>query len=80
MYRPAFGHEHWRPRSKVICQTARSLGYDELDAQLWASTVMAQLQIREEIGYLVGQIANGELGLISWPVEEPVKIESEPAG
>ena len=31
-------------------QTARALGYDELDAQLWASTVMAQLQMREEIG------------------------------
>jgi len=46
-------------------QTARALGYDELDAQLWASTVMAQLQMREEIGYLVGQIANGESGLIS---------------
>lgn len=37
-------------------QTARSLGYDELDAQLWASTVMVQLQIREEIGNLVGQM------------------------
>jgi hypothetical protein len=61
-------------------QTARALGYDELDAQLWASTVMAQLQMREEIGYLVGQIANGESDLISWPVEEPEKIESEPAG
>jgi hypothetical protein len=61
-------------------QTARALGYDELDAQLWASTVMAQLQMREEIGYLVGQIANGEPGLISWPLEEPEKIESEPAG
>ena len=60
-------------------QTARALGYDELDAQLWASTVMARLQIREEIGNPVGQIANGEPSLISWPlleVEEPEKAES----
>jgi len=57
-------------------QTARSLGYDELDAQLWASTVMVELQIREEIGNLVGQIANGEPSLIPWPVEEPEKVES----
>ena len=58
-------------------QTARALGYDELDAQLWASTVMAQLQ--EGIGNLVGQIANGEPSLIPsllLEVEEPEKVES----
>ena len=35
-------------------QTARELGYDELDAQLWASTVMVQLQTRDEIANLAG--------------------------
>jgi hypothetical protein len=57
-------------------QTARSLGYDELDAQLWASSVMVHLQIGEEIGTLVGQIATGEPSLIPGPVEEPEKVES----
>ena len=60
-------------------QTARALGYDELDAQLWASTVMAQLQITEGIGNLVGQIASDEPSLIPSPVpeiEEPEKVES----
>jgi S-adenosylmethionine synthetase len=57
-------------------QTARSLGYDERDAQLWASTVMVELQIREEIRNLVGQIANGEPSLIPSPIEEPEKVES----
>jgi len=60
-------------------QTARALGYDELDAQLWASTVMARLQSREETGNLVGQIANDEPCAIPWPlleVEEPEKVES----
>ena len=42
--------------TKLSLQTARALGYDELDAQLWASTVMAQLQITEGIENLVGQI------------------------
>ena len=59
-------------------QTARALGYDELDAQLWASTVMAQLQITEGIENLVGQIANDEPSLIPSPVleiEEPEKGE-----
>jgi hypothetical protein len=57
-------------------QTARSLSYDEPDAQLWASTVMVQLQIGEEIGNLVGQIANGEPSLMPGPVEAPEKVES----
>jgi hypothetical protein len=60
-------------------QTARALGYDELDAQLWASTVMAQLKIREEIGNVVSQFAEGEPSLIQWPlleVEEPEGVES----
>jgi hypothetical protein len=59
-------------------QTARALGYDELDAQLWASTVMAQLQIREEIGNVVSQLTEDE-PLIQWPllkIEEPEKVES----
>jgi hypothetical protein len=73
-------------RSRVLAaveqsylQTARALGYDELDAQLWASTVMARLQSREETGNLVGQIANDEPCAIPWPlleVEEPEKVES----
>src|SRR5271169_3987340 len=57
-------------------QTARSLGYDEHDARLWASTVMVELKIREEIANLVGQIASGEPSLIPSPVEEPEKVES----
>jgi hypothetical protein len=60
-------------------QTARALGYDELDAQLWASTVMAQLQIREEIGNPMGQIAEGGPSLMPWPlleIEEHEKAES----
>jgi hypothetical protein len=60
-------------------QTARALGYDELDAQLWASTVMAQLHITEGIGSLVGHIANDEPSLIPSPlpeIEEPEKVES----
>jgi hypothetical protein len=60
-------------------QTARALGYDELDAQLWASTVMGQLQITEGIGSLVGQIANDEPSLIPSPlpeIEEPEKVGS----
>jgi hypothetical protein len=60
-------------------QTARALGYDELDAQLWASTVMAQLKIREETGNFVSQYADGEPSLIPGPlleVEEPEKVES----
>jgi hypothetical protein len=36
---------------------------------------MVQLQIREEIGNLVGQIASGEPRM-PWPVEEPGKVES----
>jgi hypothetical protein len=64
-------------------QTARALGYDELDAQLWASTVMVQLQIVEGIGSLVGQIANDEPSLIPsllLEVEEPEMVESLAAG
>jgi hypothetical protein len=37
---------------------------------------MVHLQIGEEIGTLVGQIATGEPGLIPSPVEEPEKVES----
>ena len=60
-------------------QTARALGYDELDAQLWVSTVMAQLKIREEIRNVVSQHADGEPSLVPWPlleVEEHEKVES----
>jgi hypothetical protein len=59
-------------------QTARALGYDELDTQLWASTVMAQLQSREEID-LSGQYADREPSLMPWPLlegEKPEKSES----
>jgi hypothetical protein len=52
-------------------QTARALGYDELDAQLWASTVMVELQIREEMGNLVGRIANGEPSFDRTPLSGP---------
>jgi hypothetical protein len=37
---------------------------------------MVELQIREEVGNLVEQIANGEPSLIPAPVEEPEKVES----
>ena len=60
-------------------QTARALGYDELDAQLWASTVMAQLKIGVETENYASQYADGEPSLVSWPlleVEEPEKVES----
>jgi hypothetical protein len=59
-------------------QTASALGYDELDAQLWASTIMAQLKIREETGNFVSQYADGEPSLVPWPppeVGEPEKVE-----
>ena len=77
MYRPASGHEHWRPRKKVIYKQL-ALGYDELDAQLWASTVMAQLQITEGIGNLVGQIANDEPSLIPSPVPNRQRTAARP--
>jgi hypothetical protein len=37
---------------------------------------MVEVQIREEIGNLAGQIANGEPSLIPWAVEEPEEVES----
>ena len=60
-------------------QTERTIGYDEHDAQLWASTVMAQLQTKSETDNFSDEGTENESSLVPWPfleTEETEKVET----
>jgi hypothetical protein len=56
--------------------TARGLGYDEFEAQLWAATVMARLKIEiEEADLPTVELPSDAADLLQWPLLEEDEIE-----